>query len=65
VTLINTPQVWQIDPVSNSAELVHDFSDAISAMGIAKYVNDVFAVVSKVDSLTLRLKADAKVLECL
>jgi hypothetical protein len=65
VTLINTPQVWQIDPASQSAELVHEFPHAISAMGIAKYVNDVFAVVSKVDSLTLRLKADAKVLECL
>jgi hypothetical protein len=46
VTLINKPQVWQIDTARKSAELVHEFSDAISAMGIAEYGNDVFAVVS-------------------
>jgi hypothetical protein len=46
VTLINTAQVWQIDPASHNAELVHEFPHAISAMGIAEYDNDVFAVVS-------------------
>jgi hypothetical protein len=46
VTLINTPQVWQIDPASHSAELVHEFPHAISAMGIAEYADDVFAIVS-------------------
>jgi hypothetical protein len=62
VTLINMPQVWQIDPASNTAELVHGFPHAISAMGIAEYGNDVFAVVSKSDSPTLRSNTNAKVL---
>ena len=46
VTLINAPQVWQIDPASRSAELVREFPHAISAMGIAEYEDDIFAVVS-------------------
>jgi len=63
VTLINTPQVWQIDPALRSAELVHEFPHAISAMGIAEYGNDIFAVVSTVSALVLISIADAKTLE--
>jgi hypothetical protein len=53
VTLINKPQVWQIDPARKSAELVHEFPDAISAMGIAEYDDDVFAVVSYISCLDM------------
>jgi hypothetical protein len=49
--LINEPQVWQIDPTTHSIELVHEFERATSAMGIAEYESDVFAVVSAVSSL--------------
>lgn len=48
VTLIDTPQVWQIDPKDDSAELVHEFPDAISALGIVEYKPDVFAIVGAV-----------------
>jgi hypothetical protein len=53
VTLINKPQVWQIDPARKSAELVHEFSNVISAMGIAEYGDDVFAVVSHTSYLDM------------
>jgi hypothetical protein len=53
VTLINKPQVWQIDPARKSAELVHEFPDAISAMGIAEYGHDVFAVASHISYLDM------------
>lgn len=46
VTLINKPQIWQIDPTRNSAELLHEFPQAVSAMGITEYSYHVFAVVS-------------------
>lgn len=59
VTLINTPQVWQIDPASHIAELVHVFPHAISALGITEYEHDVFAVVSNTSSRKLRLNANA------
>jgi hypothetical protein len=62
--MINTPQVWQIDPASNSAEFVHEFPQAISAMGIAEYGNDVFAVVSEADEPVPMSFTDAKVPEC-
>ena len=64
VTLINTPQVWQIDPVSNSADLVHEFPHAISAMGIAEYGDDIFAVVSGADDPVPMSITDAEVSEC-
>lgn len=54
MTLINKPQVWQIDPATQSAELVHEFPQAVSAMGIAEYENDVFAVVSNTFTPALR-----------
>ena len=58
MTLINKPQVWQIDPATQSAELVHEFPLAISAMGIAEYKDDVFAVVSNIYTLPSRTIAD-------
>ena len=57
MTLINTPQVWQIDPTSHTAELVYEFPHAISAMGIAEYEQDVFAVVSNTLTQALRSRA--------
>jgi hypothetical protein len=54
VTLIDKPQVWQIDPARKSAELVHEFPKAISAMGIAEYGDDIFAVVSHISYSDVR-----------
>ena len=50
VTLVNVPQVWQIDPTTHSAELVHEFESADGVLGIAEYDSDIFAVVSAVCS---------------
>lgn len=44
VTLINTPEVWEVDPKTKSAELVYHFPEAVSAMGVAEVEPDVFAV---------------------
>ncbi|KAF2170855.1 hypothetical protein M409DRAFT_35870, partial [Zasmidium cellare ATCC 36951] len=43
-TLISSPEVWQIDPVSKSATLVTRFENATSALGIAEVQQDVFAI---------------------
>lgn len=47
VTLITTPDIYQVDPFSPSpsATLVHSFPDSISILGIAEIQPDVFAVV--------------------
>jgi hypothetical protein len=44
VTLLTAPEVWQIDPVSHTAELVYHFPDATGVSGIAEVEKDVFAV---------------------
>ena len=46
VTLISTPEVWEIDPFATptTAELIYHFPDAISCAGIAEYAPDSFAV---------------------
>ena len=46
VTLISAPEVWEIDPLTTppTAELIYRFPDATSALGIAEYQLDVFAV---------------------
>ncbi|KAG9606254.1 polyketide synthase, partial [Aureobasidium melanogenum] len=44
VTLLTTPEVWQIDQVSKSASLVHKFGQATGCLGIAETVTDNFYV---------------------
>ena len=44
VTLITSPELWQVDPASHQAELVHHFPDALSVLGIAEVERDIFAV---------------------
>jgi hypothetical protein len=44
VTLVNLPEVWEVDPWSQSARLVHSFPDANVTLGIAEVDHDVFAV---------------------
>ena len=45
VTLIApTPDVWEVDPVAQTARHIYTFPDALSVLGIAEYAPDVFAV---------------------
>ena len=44
VTLLTSPEVWQIDPTQRSAELIYHFPNATSALGIAEVHPEVFAV---------------------
>lgn len=44
VTLFNTPELWQIDPITHAAEFIYQFPDALGATGIAEVAPDVFAV---------------------
>ncbi|KAK4635370.1 Putative hetero-Diels-Alderase asR5 [Fulvia fulva] len=44
VSLISSPEVWQINPEAQSAELVFAFPHATSAMGFAEVTEDVFIV---------------------
>jgi sugar lactone lactonase YvrE len=44
VTLISSPEVWEVDPRHRTAELVHRFPHTISVTGIAEYEPDVFSV---------------------
>jgi hypothetical protein len=44
VTLVNLPQVWEVDPRSHSAELIYSFPEANVTLGIAEVEDDVFAV---------------------
>lgn len=39
-----SPDVWEVDPVSQKVRLVYTFPEATSVMGIAEYADDVFAV---------------------
>jgi len=51
VTLLSSPEVWQIDPVHGTAELVHHFPQALSVLGITELQPDVFIVA--VGNITL------------
>ncbi|KAL6691398.1 hypothetical protein J3F84DRAFT_403648 [Trichoderma pleuroticola] len=44
VTLINLPEVWEVEPLSGSAEPVYSFPNASVSLGIAEVGHDVFAV---------------------
>ncbi|KAL7928209.1 hypothetical protein V8C35DRAFT_333397 [Trichoderma chlorosporum] len=44
VTLLNVPEVWEVEPLSGSAELVYSFPNANASLGIAEVEHDVFAV---------------------
>ncbi|KAK3075655.1 hypothetical protein LTR53_000803 [Teratosphaeriaceae sp. CCFEE 6253] len=44
VTLINLPEVWKVDPVLDTAELVYCFPDVNVTLGFAEVKHDVFAV---------------------
>ena len=44
VSLISSPEIWQICPETQSAELVYTFPNAVSAMGIAEMREDIFVV---------------------
>lgn len=43
-TLITSPQVWEVDPFTKTAELIYTFPHAASALGIGEFLPDVFAV---------------------
>ncbi|KAK4977754.1 hypothetical protein LTR42_002127 [Elasticomyces elasticus] len=44
VTLITSPEVWEVDPTTHTAELIYSFPDATAATGITEVTEDVFAV---------------------
>lgn len=44
VTLINLPEVWEVEPLSGSAKLAYSFPNANVSLGIAEVGHDVFAV---------------------
>ncbi|BCS23571.1 uncharacterized protein APUU_40015S [Aspergillus puulaauensis] len=50
VTLVNTPELWEIDPSvphkASRARFIHQFSNAEMATGIAELNPDVYAVVA-------------------
>lgn len=46
VTLTNVPEVWEIDPTTQSAELIYQFPNATGALGIAEVEPDVFAGIA-------------------
>ncbi|MCJ1376948.1 hypothetical protein MMC17_000038 [Xylographa soralifera] len=47
VTFISSPVVYQVDPFgAKKPALVHQFPDALAALGIAEVQHDVFAVIS-------------------
>ena len=44
VTLVTTPEVWEVDPFASTAELIYHFPDALSVTGIQEWAPDNFAV---------------------
>lgn len=44
ITLLTTPEVWQVDPVSKTGSLIHKFADATGCLGITETVEDEFYV---------------------
>lgn len=43
-TLITVPELWEIDPFTSKARLVHHFDTATSVFGIAEVERDLFAI---------------------
>ncbi|GME51444.1 Six-bladed beta-propeller TolB-like protein [Neofusicoccum parvum] len=46
VTLVNVPEVWEVDPSARTAHLLHRFATSRQATGIAEIRADVFAIAS-------------------
>ncbi|KAL7895441.1 hypothetical protein HDV63DRAFT_104137 [Trichoderma sp. SZMC 28014] len=44
VTLATLPEVWEVEPLSGSAELAYSFPDANACLGITEVGHDIFAV---------------------
>lgn len=44
VTLLNLPEVWEVEPLSGSAELAYSFPNANACVGITEVGHDIFAV---------------------
>lgn len=44
VSLISTPDIWQIDPLRNTAKRIHRFPSATSATSLVETEPDIFAV---------------------
>ncbi|KAJ2971813.1 hypothetical protein NQ176_g7511 [Zarea fungicola] len=44
VTLLNRPEVWEVEPLTGHSELVYSFPEATGTLGIAEIEHDVFAV---------------------
>lgn len=44
VTLMSLPEVWEVEPLSGSAELVYSFPNATVSLGITEVGHDIFAV---------------------
>ncbi|OQN98392.1 hypothetical protein B0A48_15660 [Cryoendolithus antarcticus] len=43
-TLLFKPEVWEIDPIEYSANLIYSFPDANCTLGIAEYAPDAFGI---------------------
>lgn len=46
VTRLDVPELWQVSPATNSASLVHAFSNASGLAGVAQIGHDEYAVIS-------------------
>ncbi|KAJ5761966.1 uncharacterized protein N7511_005348 [Penicillium nucicola] len=59
VTLINKPELWQINPSirsgPGSAQLIHHFEEATQMNGIAELAPDTYAVIASDSVWTIRL----------
>jgi hypothetical protein len=44
VSLLHVPEVWEIEPLSGSAELAYSFPNANTSVGITEVGHDIFAV---------------------
>jgi len=45
VTRLDVPELWQVDPTSSNATLVHTFTPHLGLLGITEVTSDVFAIV--------------------
>jgi len=45
VTRLDVPELWQVDPTSSNATLVHTFTSHLGLLGITEVTPDVFAIV--------------------
>lgn len=44
VTLLNLPEVWEVEPLSGSAELAYSFPNANACLGVTEVGHDIFAL---------------------